>query len=247
MDKSSGQPLALTSTQSSNRADRIVAVCPGCQATLSVRRVYIGHDVQCKQCGHIFPIAAPADTQSKPVEDRKHEKLLDEHGRLTAEHGQLQAKYDQLEAENGRHSTAQNQLSEQLSRVTDELNTIRAELGILAPAGVRSLAEQRESLRTEVQRLRDEHRSTQELCKQFQDREFELTEAHKRLETSSQSMLDAERTKQAELAEQVMELRASSAENARLAEQLIAANSRQVQEALCRGYRAQGCPRRFRN
>ena len=165
-----------------------------------------------------------------PLRIAEHEKLLDEHGRLTAEHGQLQAKYDQLEAENGRHSTAQNQLSEQLSRVTDELNTIRAELGILAPAGVRSLAEQRESLRTEVQRLRDEHRSTQELCKQFQDREFELTEAHKRLETSSQSMLDAERTKQAELAEQVMELRASSAENARLAEQLIAANSRQVQE-----------------
>src|SRR5258707_606910 len=91
MDTSSRERLDDPSAQPSNRADRIVAVCPGCQATSRVRRAYIGRDVKCKHCGHIFPIAAPADTQSKPVEDSKHEQLLDEHGRLMAAHGQLQA------------------------------------------------------------------------------------------------------------------------------------------------------------
>jgi chromosome segregation ATPase len=78
--------------------------------------------------------------------------------------------------------------------------------------------------------LQDEHRSTQESCKQFQDRELELTEAQKRLETAHQSMLDAERMEKAALAQQVDELRPDAAERARLAEELIAANSRQVEE-----------------
>ena len=162
---SSGERLAGPSAQPASQADRIMAVCPGCQATLNVRRAYIGNDVQCMHCGHIFPIAAPADTQSKPVEDSGHEQRLDEHGRLVAEHGrllaahgQLQAKHDQFQVQNGRLTTAQNELGAQLSRVTNELNAVSAELGSFTPADVRSLAEERESLRTEVQRLRDENR-----------------------------------------------------------------------------------------
>jgi chromosome segregation ATPase len=77
--------------------------------------------------------------------------------------------------------------------------------------------------------LLDEHRSAQESCKQFQDRDRELTEAQQRLESTYQSMLDAERTKHAELAQQLDELRADSAESARLAEQLISAKSGPVE------------------
>src|SRR5262245_37841234 len=99
---SSGEQLADPSAQRLSGADRIAAVCPGCQATLRVRRAYIGSEVKCNHCGHIFPIAAPAEIQSEPVENSKHERLLDEHCRLIAEHGQLQAKYEQLEVENGR-------------------------------------------------------------------------------------------------------------------------------------------------
>src|SRR5262245_5057511 len=39
--------------------DRIVVVCPGCQSSLRVRRVYIGHHVRCKQCEHTFLVASP--------------------------------------------------------------------------------------------------------------------------------------------------------------------------------------------
>jgi predicted Zn finger-like uncharacterized protein len=215
---SSAEQLADPSAQRSSGADRIAAVCPGCQANLSVRRAYIGSEVKCKHCGHTFPIAAPDVIQSEPVQNRKREQLLDEHAPLMDEHRQLQAKYDELEVENGRLTTAQNDLSEQLSRVTDELNANRAELEILAPAGVRSLAEQRDSLRAEVQRVQEEHRSTQELCKQLQDRDTELTDAQKQLEISYQSMLDAERMEKATLAKQLDELRALAAERAGLAE-----------------------------
>jgi predicted Zn finger-like uncharacterized protein len=227
---SSGEQLPGPSAQRSSRADRIDAVCPGCQTSLRVRRAYIGSDVKCKRCAQIFRVADPADSQSERIEDSKHRHLLDEHGRLMAEHGQLRAKYDQLDVENGRLTTAKNQLTEQLSCVTDEMNAIRAELDLLAPEGVRSLAEQREWLRTEVGRLQEEHRSTHESCKQLQDRALELAEAQKRLETTYQSMLDAERREKAALAQQLDDLRADAAERARLAEELIAANSRQVEE-----------------
>ena len=34
--------------------ERIVAVCPSCDASLSVRRIYIGLPIVCKQCQHTF-------------------------------------------------------------------------------------------------------------------------------------------------------------------------------------------------
>ena len=130
MDKSSGQRLALVSTQSSKGGARILAVCPGCQATLSVRRTYIGSDVKCKHCGHIFPIAAPADTQSDPVEDSKKEQLLNERGRPMAANGQFQSEDEQLKLkEDGRLASAPDELGEQLGPVTSELTAIRKSSG----------------------------------------------------------------------------------------------------------------------
>src|SRR5262249_40286264 len=49
-------------------------------------------------------------------------------------------------------------------------------------------------------------------------------------ETAHQSMLDAERMEKAALAKQLDELRALAAERAQMSEQMIAANSRQVEE-----------------
>ena len=42
--------------------DRINAQCPSCQATLSVRRIYIGNQVRCKQCGGTFLVREPASS-----------------------------------------------------------------------------------------------------------------------------------------------------------------------------------------
>ena len=283
---SSGEQSAGPAAQRSSRADRIAAVCPGCQATLRVRQAYFGSDVKCKHCGHIFPIAAPADSQSEPLEHSKNEQLLDEIGRLMAEHGQLQAKYDQLdgqlkerETELTAASTKRDLLIGQLKAREIDLDTARAECSRLSreqqtaadeiKALQMALAERDSALRDQSEqlgahgasyqqaldhaehvhgamiaslegqlavlderfgRLQDEYRSTQELCKQFQNRELELTEAQKRLESAHQSKLDAERMKQAELAKQLDELRALAAERTGLAEQLIAANSRRIEE-----------------
>ena len=96
-------------------------------------------------------------------------------------------------------------------------------------AMIESLEAELAALGERFGRLQDERWSARELCKQFQDRNLELTEARERLEATYQSMLAAERTKQAELAEQLNELRAKSEESARFAEQLISANSSPVE------------------
>ena len=68
-----------------DQAERIVANCPNCQATLRVRRVYLGKPVLCKQCNHTFPLRDPAagdgsgrerfgyDLDGKPPADRNRE------------------------------------------------------------------------------------------------------------------------------------------------------------------------------
>jgi chromosome segregation ATPase len=51
-------------------AARILAVCPSCKATLSVRQVYVGSAVRCKQCAHQFRVPAPVTSQDTPTEGR---------------------------------------------------------------------------------------------------------------------------------------------------------------------------------
>ena len=51
--------------------DRIVVLCPNCRTGLSVRRVYIGASVKCKQCAHVFPVADPAPIFSIPPDAKR--------------------------------------------------------------------------------------------------------------------------------------------------------------------------------
>jgi chromosome segregation ATPase len=177
---SSGEQSTGPSIQPSTRADRIVAVCPSCQATLSIRRVYLGNQVRCKQCEHIFQLRENEELQAKPAEPapqgisspavehveteragrakKEHERLLGEHAQLLTAHGQLQSTLDRVEAEHQRLKAADHELEEKLKRVTNQLNEIRTDLGPIAPGDVRSLAQERESLRADVDRLQIENR-----------------------------------------------------------------------------------------
>jgi 5-bromo-4-chloroindolyl phosphate hydrolysis protein len=71
--------------------------------------------------------------------------------------------------------------------------------------------------------LEEQELSTAELCQQLQDRNLQLTEAQKNLESDYQAMLAAERTKQKELADEPLALRVSANRTARLGEHAIAA------------------------
>jgi chromosome segregation ATPase len=73
------------------------------------------------------------------------------HDRLSSESQELRTALDRSQAAHAR-------LSEQLDRATADLEGIRAELGGLKPAEVRSLAEERASLNSEVERLGGEIR-----------------------------------------------------------------------------------------
>lgn len=128
---SSGEQSTVLSIQPSIRADRIVAVCANCQATLSIRRVHLGKNVQCKQCEHIFLLRANDDLQPKPDEPvrqgassrtvehfdvERASRLKKEHERLLAEHVKLATELEQrgveLEAVRGELDRHVQQLGE---------------------------------------------------------------------------------------------------------------------------------------
>ena len=58
--------LSATSAQPSHAVARVVAVCPACKTTLSVRRAYVGNAVKCKQCDHVFTVPGDVDTPPGP-------------------------------------------------------------------------------------------------------------------------------------------------------------------------------------
>ena len=150
---------AASSTRQAHQVDRIVAICPTCEAMLSVRRVYIGHQVLCKKCGHIFPLGESSKAQSGPEFDEQsaHDSpnsvtnlrpsdneavqpatiapfhpLTNEHGRLKDEHACGNLTHDQA--------------IDELRHVTIELDGVRGHLGMIAPEEVRNLAAERDSL-----------------------------------------------------------------------------------------------------
>ena len=187
------QSTAIPSIQQASQAERIAIVCPSCEATLSVRRIYVGHQILCKQCSHTFLLRDSAKPQPMSADDSdddgdmlqtgfhqpdingrnrvlefEYDPLRTEHVRQTAEHAQDELKYEQVERE--------------LRRVTTDLDRIRAHLGTVAPEDVRNLAEERESLRAEVNRLGDANQVLRsEICAQnhlaaeLERRESDLT------------------------------------------------------------------------
>ncbi len=91
-----------SSTQASEEVERIDAVCPGCKATLHVRRAYIDNDVRCKYCDQVFKVRDPAEIRSttaqvQPVTDPV--SVQAEHERLYVAHNLLQADHERLKGE----------------------------------------------------------------------------------------------------------------------------------------------------
>ncbi len=101
-------PSAPTSAQS----ERIVVTCPTCQTNLSVRRVYIGQQVRCKQCDETFLVTDPparvmptlGSRADRPETDVSYEALQVEISRRNQE---LQASRNQLQAEIDRAKSVQ--------------------------------------------------------------------------------------------------------------------------------------------
>jgi chromosome segregation ATPase len=175
-------------------AERIVVVCPNCQATLSVRRVYLGHQVLCKQCNHTFPVPDPAKPQAKSA-------FSDHNGAISkasfnppdinAESRAMVDEHDQLRTEHDRHSAAHahykaryEQVSEELRRVTADLDGIRAHLGTVAPQDVQTVATERELLRSQIKRLSDvnqelfaERSAREQLAPEWERRESDFAAA----------------------------------------------------------------------
>ena len=154
--ESAAQRSAIHPLPPSNQADgvveRIDAVCPGCNATLHVRRAYIGNEVRCKYCEAVFTVQAPGEEPRKAEQtgDQAHcNPLQAEHERLYVEHNLLKADHERVKSEC-------DELRESFRRVAAELGTIRVALGSIAPEEVGSLANERQSLSEEVHRLREE-------------------------------------------------------------------------------------------
>ncbi len=85
-----------------------------------------------------------------------HRELQTDLARIVCENQQTLTEYDELQVEHGRMKISSERIQGQLNRTTSELESIRAELGGLAPAKVRSLADECSSLHAEVERRRNE-------------------------------------------------------------------------------------------
>jgi len=136
----STQPgMTSPSNQQAIPTERIVVVCPSCQATLSVRRVYLGHQVLCKQCNHTFPLLDSAAPQtgsdfndhngaiSKPSFNQPD--INGGSRAMVSEHDQLRTEHDRHAAAHAHYKLRYEQVGEELSRVTADLDRIRAHLG----------------------------------------------------------------------------------------------------------------------
>ncbi len=81
-------------------SDRISVDCRNCQATLNVRRSYIGKSVSCKHCGQSFLVEAPAGTEvESPSPSHSGDATHLSFDRLRADLGAIQTERDQMAAE----------------------------------------------------------------------------------------------------------------------------------------------------
>ena len=179
--------------QANEEVERIDAECPGCKASLHVRRSYIGNDVRCKYCDQVFQVRDPANIRSTTAQAQpgiEPVSLQSEHERLYVAHNLLQTDHERLKGEC-------TELRENLDRVTTELDTIHTALGTIAPHEVGTLADQRQSLAAEVHRLRDEihallaaQSERDQLAAEWQRKDAALTLARTECETLASQLRD---------------------------------------------------------
>ncbi len=147
--KGSSDLSSSASVPVSDRPEKVVVVCPNCQATLSVRRVYIGNPVRCKSCNQIFTVAVPPPDPLPPPA----EEVTRNNGGSLTQQPETEREVRRLKEEIDRVRMERNELCDERDRVRIELNEIRASLGGVGPAEVRTLAEERDTLRAQVRRL----------------------------------------------------------------------------------------------
>jgi len=209
-------------SQASLVVTRVIVVCPTCQATLSVRRVYVGSAVKCKQCGQIFTVPADAEDDPLSTVDRSagahfgrspqgdgdallqraetpDKTLLRQLEQVIAASNDLRAAHDRLQAEHNQLKAKQDEVGAQLKSVTDDLNAIRGDQATIAATDVRSPAPEQE-VSALVQVLRDENRNWPT---KLSDRESVINGLEKRVEAfelAEQSHLDERQRLTSELA-----------------------------------------------
>jgi chromosome segregation ATPase len=159
---------ATPSSATSSQKERIVVTCPNCHSALSVRRVYIGRQVRCKQCDDTFLVSDPtvgdmpsADSRPERVEtDGGHAAVQVEISRrnqeLKAAHDQLQAQIDRHSSENQELKAANDQLQVEVDRLASEYHRIRDEHETLQ-ASHKGSSSDNQQLRSALDRIRTEH------------------------------------------------------------------------------------------
>lgn len=136
-----GETPAMTSPAA--QADRIVVTCPGCNATLNVRRAYIGRQVRCKQCDKPFLVADPS---GPPLSGLWPDRASDDHGREapSEELERLRGELEQSTAENRRLHAELDGIRPELERIGAEHERLRGAHGELKAVDARRRASQAE-------------------------------------------------------------------------------------------------------
>ena len=184
ISKAASEP---SSAPGSAPVEKIVVVCPNCQATLRVRRVYVGNPVSCRQCDHVFTVPVPPEREPRPVDE-----LTRGNAESSTRQLEIEREIRRLTDELNRVRTERLDLCAERDRATTELNKMRASLGEFTPAEVRPLAAERDSLRALVLGLGSEHKALQAT---LEDRDQAIRrqadQHHAELESHVQALNDA--------------------------------------------------------
>jgi hypothetical protein len=230
-----------TATHVTVPTDRILVTCPYCATILSVRRVYIGDGVRCKQCTQKFlvpavqgdrPIAIydcsarDASTESHRSEvvqnrhrpDSEHASLMTQLAQFIASHDQLRSDHDRLRAEFDGIRLARDTLAEQLRAREVELCSVRTN----GDALTRSLAEDRAALAAATAQIAQ---LKQQLAEGARAIAAKLDESHTELERCRGALCSSERPRHSEVEQLTVELTSLKHQHELLIEQHQAAGS----------------------
>jgi chromosome segregation ATPase len=167
-----------TQNQATPLDDRVLVICPHCNAVLKVRRIHAGSGVRCKRCAQKFLLPTTIGGPANPLYDgliadatNRSNQIVqsDQTGtardRLMAQLAQFIASNDEREsAHHLLRNEHTNLLSEKetilasLEVTSSELTAIRTELGTIGAGDSPSLAAAVEGLVIEIRSLRDQNK-----------------------------------------------------------------------------------------
>ena len=173
---------------------RIVVVCPGCKATLSVRQTYVGNVVRCKQCRHEFRVQAEQTEQRDP----RDELIANLGSELAAARAEVDRLSVQFELRQSELQCAYDQLQGEHVELTGQLD--RSRLEVAASRG------ECERLSQQLAECSNELRLAGDVERQLRDRNQELVAAQTERELAFETSLKGERTERQRLEEEVLSL-----------------------------------------